>query len=517
MSQTIKIENAGPVESLTVPVQDKGGIVVIMGPNDSGKSESLKAYQKLLGGNEQIRKRYGTPRGVVEGLGVKLSLMANTRVSGECEAVSLEGELDIGELIDPGVKDPRRADALRIKALLKVRGVRANLARFLPLVGDDEHWLGELASDGTHAAIDLVDMAAGLKKDFEKESRSLADYAKTAEAGARAKRESAEGLDMDAVSNADILQGQWEAAIKHEATTTQTRVAQVTALNKRDTAKRNLAEAEAGYKGPTLVDAQAALNEADKAETDAGNAVEIAQRELNKAQSLLEATQSRCRKSMAQRDATAQHQQVMAGWAETIAAAADVEGVSDADMESATHAVLDARSAVEHGVRVRDAKKALAEAADLQIDADTLQKQADQLRDAAKGTNDVLADAVSVGTLIPVADDNGNFRFAVQSKNGDDRRTYYHDLGPGRRTMIAVTEAASCLRALDPDALKIALIVLPQGPWQDLDYANRCLVREHVRSLGVNLVAAQCDSEPSATGGIRAEVFEPTKCQEASG
>ena len=51
-----------------------------------------------------------------------------------------------------------------------------------------------------------------------------------------------------------------------------------------------------------LADAQAALDEADKAETDAGNAVEIVQRALNDAQSLLESTQSRCRKSMTRRD-----------------------------------------------------------------------------------------------------------------------------------------------------------------------------------------------------------------------
>ena len=205
----------------------------------------------------------------------------------------------------------------------------------------------------------------------------------------------------------------------------------------------------------------------------------------------------------------------MAGWAQTIESAATVEAVSDKELSEAADSIKKARDAANTGVRIRDAKKALAEADDLQIDADTLQQQADQLRDAAKGTNDVLAEAVQAGVLIPVTDDSDNFRFAVKSENGDDRRTYYHDLGPGRRTMIAVTEAASCLRALDPDALKIALIVLPQAMWQDLDYENRCLVYEHVRGLGVNLVAAQCDSEPSNTGGIRVEVFEPAKCQEA--
>ena len=246
MDKTITLTDANAVKDLTITIPDGGNIIIIHGPNDCGKSKTLDTIDRMCGGNAQIQKRFGSKRGVVEGLGVRLDLMANVRASGECEAVSLSGKLDIGDVIDPGLKNPVAADAVRIKALLTVRGVKANLGRFVCLVGDDEYWLGELASDATRAATDLVAMATRLKMDFEKESRSLVDYAKTAEASARAKREVADGVDMEAVSDADILQGQLEAAIKHETATTQTRVAWAVAMNKQAVAKRDLAEAEAG-------------------------------------------------------------------------------------------------------------------------------------------------------------------------------------------------------------------------------------------------------------------------------
>lgn len=510
MSETIKLQNAGPVENLTIPIQDGGRITIIKGMNDSGKSESLKALSRLAGGNEKISKRHGSPRGFVEGFGARLDLLANVRASGKCEAVSLSGKLDIGDLITgQGLKDPVAADRKRIAALLTVRGVKADLAKFLPLVGDDEHWLGDLASDATQAATDLVDMAARLKNDFERKSRSIGDDAKAANASARAERKVADGVDMDAVSDSEILQAKLEAALKNETTTINTRVAQVAAIARREMAKRKLAEAEESYDGPTFAEATATVQES----VDDWNLASGIVAKLLKKVETAKVEESRLATAheiaVEKQTAARQHEDAMAGWAETIESDADVEQVSKDDTSKAAEAVQKARNASENGVRIRDAKKALAEADDCQGDADTLQKQADQLRDAAKGTNDVLADAVDEGALIPVTDDNGHFRFAVKSENGDDRRTYFHDLGPGRRTAIAVIEAASCLRALDPELLKVALVVLPQPMWEGLDWEQRKLVWECVKRLEIHLVSGECDKDPADTGGIRAEVFEP--------
>lgn len=510
MSKTIELQNAGPVESLTVPVPEEGGVIIIRGMNDSGKSLSLEALQALLGGNQKIKKRYGSSRGLVEGLGATIKLMANARASGQCEAVSLEGELDIGHLIDPGLKEPVAADKARIKALLTVRGVKADLLLFRPLVESSDIDIAEFASDGTHASADLVDMAARLKKDFEAASRKVDDDAKTAEADARAKREVADSVDLDAESLSEILQGLLEGAIAVESAVKQKKKHFDDTNAKAEQAREKLDGAEASYEGPTIDEAEEKVAVAAKF-LDAGSdqvatlraALKTAEEEESRLETALEIATEK-------RTAPKHHQEAMAGWSETIESAANVEEVSDEDLSKAAASVDKARQAVENGVRIRDAKKALAEAVDLQGDADSLTRQADQLRDAAKGTNDVLAEAVKAGTLIPVTDDAGNFRFAVKSENDSDRRTYFHDLGPGRRTAIAVIEVASCLRDLDPEALKLALVVLPQPMWEGLDWEQRGLVNEHAKSLGVRVITAECDKDKADTGGIRVEVFEPT-------
>ena len=512
MSETIHIENAGPVESLDVPITDEGGIHVIRGMNDAGKTESLKAIDALLGGNAKIKKRYGTPQGLIEGLGATIKLMANARASGECEAVSLSGKLDIGTLIDPGLKDPVAADKARIKALLTVRGIKADLDIFLPLAGGDEnahYWLATIASDSTQAATDLVDMAARLKKDFEKEAREVVDEALNSEAAARAKRELAADVDLNGVSTAEILQGQLETAIKHEAEVKQCRTSYDAAQRVAEFALNDLRKAEASYAGPTVAEAAESVDRI-------GNALDAARDEVAARRKVLDAAmqeESRLETAHAmavdKRAAAVQHDNDMAGWREAIEAAADIGQASDDDITKAAEAVTKARESAENGVRIRDAKKALAEAEVLQAAANRLTEEAGQLRDAAKGTADILAASVQAGTLLPVTDDNGNFRFAVKSENGDDRRIYYHELGPGRRTAIAAMEVASCLRDADPDAIRHALVVLPQPMWEGLDWEQRRHVWEHVKRLRINLATGECDKDPANSGGIRVEVFEP--------
>jgi hypothetical protein len=502
----IFLENAGPVESLTVPIERKGGVVIIKGMNNVGKSESLKAVARLLGSDVKIRKRYGTKRGVVEGLGMTLTLLGSATASGVCEAVSIEGKLSIGKLIDPGLKDPVAADKKRIESLLTLRGVKADLKLFAELVGGEVALL-DVASDGTLAATDLVNMAMKLKQDLEAASRDAADKATTAEAEARAHRQLAEGVDMTGVSSVDLLQGLLESAFKREGRVIQAREDSDASIGKMAGAKKQLAEAKASYDGPTLEEADAEVEQAGNA-LDSANAEEAARWQAFKAAEIeTSRVDSANAIAVERRTSAAQHQDAMIGWAETIESAADVAPVSDEEIGNAKAAVGKAREAVENGVRIRDAKKALALAEDVQATANALAKQADQLREAAKGTAGVLASAVGDGAMVPVIDDNGKFRFAVRPENEGDRRVYYHELGPGKRTTIAVIEAASCLR--DSDATRLGLVVLPQEMWDGLDWKNRELVDTCAKELGITIVTGEADKSPDDTGGIRAVAFEP--------
>ena len=60
--KSIKIENAGPIGSLDVPIPEGGGVVVFRGPNGGGKSIGLRAIRTLVEGPNRTTFPRGTAR-----------------------------------------------------------------------------------------------------------------------------------------------------------------------------------------------------------------------------------------------------------------------------------------------------------------------------------------------------------------------------------------------------------------------------------------------------------------------
>ncbi len=164
--ETVTVQDVGPVQSLSVPIQP--GVVVLRGPNDCDKSETLKAMSRLTGGTDTITRRDKSACGYVEGLGVKISVRQSARRTGELEAVSIEGKLSIADLVSPPIKDPVAADRQRIKALLQLTGVKADASLFSGLWNHLESQV--LSADCTQTD-DLVEMAARIKRCLESASR----------------------------------------------------------------------------------------------------------------------------------------------------------------------------------------------------------------------------------------------------------------------------------------------------------------------------------------------------------
>ena len=70
MSQTIEVKNIGPVEQVSIPVPEGGGIVVLKGRNGSGKTQTLRAIESAATGRGRPSVRDGALRGEINGLGV---------------------------------------------------------------------------------------------------------------------------------------------------------------------------------------------------------------------------------------------------------------------------------------------------------------------------------------------------------------------------------------------------------------------------------------------------------------
>ena len=114
----ITLKNIGPIENVTIPVPAEGGVVVLRGRNGSGKSTALDAIQTAITGKGKPPLRDKAAKGEIHAGGVSLTVAKSIRRSGELVVTSLDSRLSVADLVDPGIVDPLRADASRIKALV---------------------------------------------------------------------------------------------------------------------------------------------------------------------------------------------------------------------------------------------------------------------------------------------------------------------------------------------------------------------------------------------------------------
>jgi hypothetical protein len=191
-------------------------------------------------------------RGEVDAFGAVLKVASKQSRGGELEVVSLEGRFHIGTLVDPGLVSDDAADAERIKALVQVAGGKgADSALFYDLLGgqsDFDHYVSTSATDTD----DVVTMAARIKRDLEKHARQAEDHAKREVAAAEASRALAGDVDLTVPTDAATLQAELEFAAG-EYQRLKTESASITQrLAAAETARRQVAAAEASQVGLTL-------------------------------------------------------------------------------------------------------------------------------------------------------------------------------------------------------------------------------------------------------------------------
>lgn len=126
--KSIEIKNVGPIEHLTIPVPEDGGLVVLRGRNGTGKSHALAAVTSLY--NKEVRKglRHSDrmPSGSIDGLGVTVKFSRSNTAKGELECDTLDSKLDLAKLIDPGIKDPVAADSKRLETIVHLANVKVD-------------------------------------------------------------------------------------------------------------------------------------------------------------------------------------------------------------------------------------------------------------------------------------------------------------------------------------------------------------------------------------------------------
>lgn len=488
--QTIEITDVGPVKHVSIPIPDGGGICVLRGRNGRGKTKTLEAVESAITGRGKIEARDGTLRGEVEAFGVAIKVGRSTRRTGELEVTSLDGRLSVAELVEPGLKSPDAADAKRIKALVSLAGVKPAADLFYTLVGGREQF-DKLVGASALASDDLVVMAERVKRDLESAARKEESQAEHAQGRAAGSREAAAGVDTKAEADPAKLQAELESAIQADTTLKTRAQAHAKAVKAARMAQDSLEDAEAKYSGVSLVDAQHAETTAKVRQEETTKAVRDAEEALTRAQNADGHARLEYSQTIQVRKTAEQHEAMVAEWRTQIAANVP-QSPEPQELVAAAETVTKTRQAVETGAIVRKAREHLAEAEKHAGEAKKHAAVAETLREAAKGTDEVLSGVVAK-TGCPLRVEAG--RLVLNTGRG---ATYFGDLSQGERWKLALDIAIDAVG-------EKGVLTIPQDAWEALDPQNREAIAEHVAGRGVVILTA----EASADEELTAEVFHP--------
>ena len=492
--KSIEVENIGPIESLRLPIPDGGGIVCLVGKNGSGKTLALEGVQALLSGRGKARKRDAAASGSISLGGASLTVRKSQQRRGELEVLSLEGKWDVSTLVDPGLQSPEAADSRRIKALVQLSGIGPDIARFAALVGGEEN-LRKLVHQSAFEGEDLVEVAERVRRDLHAAALERERVADTTRAAAVARRCDGQGVDMSVLER--DVQGEYEKAVLHFSALVERKKQFDKSLDAAARARECLEESTEKYQGPSI---EAAV----EAEQSARAWVERHQERIKQLDAELAQARVDERESMRSYNAAQQtllavqrHEALVLAWQQQIDGSADVQTVLGDELVAADESVRLAKLAVETSGAAKRAKVQLEQSEVLSQQATDLAREALQLRDAAKATDDILSEAVAeTGSALRVRDG----RLVITTGRGE---TCFADLSAGERWRIALDVA---IDAAGPESVQ----TIKQEAWEGLDYEARKAVWEHALARRALIITAEAPrTAEEDPGEIQAVEYSP--------
>lgn len=492
----IDANNFGPIKDLRIKF-DGPGVTVVRAPNGAGKSLLLDGVSKLVSGGGKLPLRDGEKRGHLEGFGARISIGQSCRHTGEATVTHLEGRFDLSTLVDPGVKTPDAADRHRIKALVTMMGVKANINLFAdnPAMGGRELF-DQCITASAITSDDLVEMAARIKKGYELAARKAEDTAQQEMGKAIGLEDAIRTVDRSLESDAAILQVEYDAALRNHSTLTERAKQYQNDAQRLQEARQSIETAKASYTGPSVAQAALAL---EKAQTDAAGCddkvaklklqLQLAEKERDEKFLVIEQR----RREMA---SAREYAQLLDRCEETLRAGA-VAPVLPIELDEAANRIEECRQAVEQGAIVRKAKEQAEQAEKHREKYDECLKLAETLREAAHGTDEVLSAAIQCDT-IRVESVDGVARLVVDHPTRE--KATYHELSEGEKWRIAIDIAADRVGEL-------GLIVLIQEAWEALDWKAREAIHQHAIERNVFVLAAEASKDPDAPYEMEVERF----------
>ena len=467
----IKISNIGPIANAAIQIPEDGGVVVLRGRNGSGKSIALEAVNAAVSGKGKPPLKDLAKQGSIQAAGVNLTVGRTVRRAGELEVSTLEGRLSVADLVDPGIADPIRADATRIKALVGLSGATIDPG--------DLHGFPENLLDG----IDLDEPVAAMAELRKRLNIGASEYEKMAtkdEAAAKALLDSISG-EIGPIIEPDKAQERVTMALRAVDALARQEELAIEADKRNKSARGRLAMIP-------VVDVDSAQRDAARLEDVTAEKKALAL----KLKADYEAALADYKTSVVDRDAAA------AAYAASDQAKLRAElerQISESEIAKPTHEEISAANAELVAAKELQAysakQQAMAQqkdkANDLSASAQEHAQEAIELRRKAKQTDEVLSEIVSTLAGCPLTVIEG--RLSTQTKRGP---TFYADLSMGERWRIALEIAIAAVG-------EGGLLVIPQEAWEGLDPQNRDAIAKQAKASRVVILTAECsDSELSA-------------------
>ena len=507
MTTKVSVGDAGPITLQTLDLLH-GEIMLLRGGSETGKTKFIDSLDTALGGKRDITKRVGSAssgfvkitQGEVDEVTVTIGASRTNR-SGSSEIRGISGRLDIYDIVEPRQKSALAADKTRTEAFVRLTGVTVSAEMFAPLVGGMERFAKLLPLNAKGAGDDPVGYQRWVKAGLEEAKREAEKAVTAAKSKAATCSQVIGDIDLDAEDDKDVL---FDA--QEKATRRRDRL-QVEAENADESAKRwnaatlALAAAEDQYKGPTVEGAESQRDSVRSELERAGEEVIRVQSLLSKANEAdrLAASNAAMHEKFVQH--AKDHASTIDAWKKTIDAGS-IDGPSDEQIEGANDAVSDAREAVEAGVLVRKAKLSVEERDLANKEATDKQREADELREAAKGTEAILANAVHADGL--------ELRDGRWITNDDGQEKFFADRSRGARASIAIELVCNQVAKMGGTH---AVVPYDQGLWQEMDgdarrrLWKRCRKLSEPENFAITIVTAEVDT--GKTGPLRWEVYVP--------
>lgn len=466
--KNIEIKNIGPIASVTIPVPEAGGVVVLTGRNGSGKSHALEAVSAATTGKGKPPLKDMAKSGTVSVPGVTMTVARSVRRQGELQVETLEGRLSIADLVDPGFVDPERADAKRIKALVGLS--KADISDG-DLHGFPENLTKDLSLDDPVAAM------AELRKRLNIGANEYEKLSAKDESAAAGILESLAG-DLDTPIDPAAAQERVTAAIRAmDALRKQSELAEA--------AKVRIEAARGRLEEIHVIDVDDALRDAAIFEEATARKKAIAMRLKGEYETAL----TDYKVSVVDRDmavAKAKDAQTQAKLRDELTKQileAHVEPPSPDALSAATVELEAAKESQAKAAQQQVMAQQRERADALSISAQEYADEAKELREKARETDKVLSEIVSEIPACPLRVIDG--RLVTDTKRG---ATFYSDLSAGERWRIALDIA---IQAVGTGGL----LVIPQEAWEGLDPANRSAIDAQAKAAKVVVLTAECSAD----------------------